>query len=191
MNLYYTLTEGRLPIPCADVLAWAMWFEQNHQARRVAHDACDGYRVSTVFLGLDHNFRGCGDPLLFETMVFLDSGETGDMDRYTTWAEAAAGHERIRSICARQWADARELTLATLRNALKRPEPKGDNMSRNAREGRFLGRWQGKAVRTRAPRSAGFPVATAAAQLVLRMRVGRRRALKAQQTLMEAANAEQ
>lgn len=57
-------------------------------------------RVSTVFLGLDHRF-GEGPPLVFETMVFggpLDQ----DVDRYTTWEEAEAGHavlvDRCRSI---------------------------------------------------------------------------------------------
>lgn len=52
--------------------------------------------VSTVFLGLDMSF-GDGDPLLFETMVFngpLDN----EMDRYSSWVEAEAGHE---SFCTR------------------------------------------------------------------------------------------
>ena len=46
-----------------------------------------------VFLGLDHSF-GSGPPLLFETMVFggpLDE----EMDRYTTWDEAEAGHKAM------------------------------------------------------------------------------------------------
>lgn len=36
------------------------------------------YRVSTVWLGIDHNW-GEGDPLIFETMVFAD---TPDPERY-------------------------------------------------------------------------------------------------------------
>ena len=47
--------------------------------------------VSTVFLGLDHGW-GDGPPVLFETLVFPD---TKRMDRYCTWDEAVAGHERI------------------------------------------------------------------------------------------------
>lgn len=46
--------------------------------------------VSTVFLGLDHNW-GDGPPLLFETMVFggpLDQ----EQERWSTWDEAEAGH---------------------------------------------------------------------------------------------------
>lgn len=49
--------------------------------------------VSTVWLGLDHQFGG-GPPLIFETMVFggpLDQ----EMDRYSTETEAVAGHETM------------------------------------------------------------------------------------------------
>lgn len=47
-------------------------------------------RVSTVFLGLDHNWRG-GDPILFETMVFID-GESFDQFRYHSLEDARAAH---------------------------------------------------------------------------------------------------
>ena len=63
------------------------------EAKRVALDRLpNGYSVSTVWMGLDHNF-GAGRPLIFETMVFSD-GLTGDVDcdRYSTEAEAMAGH---------------------------------------------------------------------------------------------------
>lgn len=46
--------------------------------------------VSTVFLGLDHGFGG--PPIVFETMVFTD-GKGGDMERYSTYDEAMAGHK--------------------------------------------------------------------------------------------------
>lgn len=46
--------------------------------------------VSTVFLGLDHNW-GRGPPLLFETLIF--GGPLHDeMWRYPTWDAAVAGH---------------------------------------------------------------------------------------------------
>ena len=50
--------------------------------------------VSTVFLGLDHQFQPEGPPLIFETMVF---GGTHDQwqERYSTWKEAEDGHARI------------------------------------------------------------------------------------------------
>ena len=52
----------------------------------------NGLFVSTVFLGLDHNF-GQGPPLIFETMVFPNEWWTDWMqDRYSTEEEAFSGH---------------------------------------------------------------------------------------------------
>ena len=74
-----------------DLMTWAEWFE--HADRRVALDKVGTVRVSTVFLGIDHNFGLGGPPLLFETMVFPHKGWTESaVDRYATWAEAEAGH---------------------------------------------------------------------------------------------------
>jgi len=56
--------------------------------------------VSTVFLGLDHGFGRPGPPILFETMVF--GGPMDDyQERYATWDEAEAGHERIVALARR------------------------------------------------------------------------------------------
>lgn len=61
-------------------------------AYRVARtELDDGRYVSTVFLGLDHQW-GEGPPLLFETMVFP---ECEDYERYATWDEAVAGHDQV------------------------------------------------------------------------------------------------
>ena len=56
----------------------------------------DGKKVSTVWLGLDHNF-GEGEPLIFETMVFPSEGDFSDVDveRYSTLEEAQKGHEEM------------------------------------------------------------------------------------------------
>jgi hypothetical protein len=53
----------------------------------------DGKWVSTVWLGINHNF-GVGPPIIFETMVFPSKDDFSqlDMDRYATLAEAEAGH---------------------------------------------------------------------------------------------------
>jgi hypothetical protein len=50
--------------------------------------------VSTVWLGIDHNFFGAGPPLIFETMIF---GGRYDEEqwRWSTLDEARAGHARI------------------------------------------------------------------------------------------------
>jgi len=85
------ILEGREPVACADVIAWARWFEGAD--RQVADSFRDDVRVSTVFLGLDHNFWGYGPPVLFETMVFM--GETSiQCERYATWDQAEEGHKR-------------------------------------------------------------------------------------------------
>jgi len=64
-----------------------------------ASDPEIGYRVSTVWLGLDHQWNG-GDPLIFETMVFGDNWNDVDQVRYTTEAEAAAGHADMVTLVA-------------------------------------------------------------------------------------------
>lgn len=53
----------------------------------------NGSVVSTVFLGLDHNFTEVGDPVLWETMVFGEDG--GEIClRYSSEEEAIQGHDR-------------------------------------------------------------------------------------------------
>jgi hypothetical protein len=50
-------------------------------------------RVSTVWLGLDHNWNPHGPPLIFETMVFENGTIFDDfMCRYSTLAQAQRGH---------------------------------------------------------------------------------------------------
>lgn len=92
------------------LMRWAQWFadrdrEGGVDPRRVAETFTELHRVSTVFLGLDHQF-GKGPPLVFETMVFQRGGYPSralhgmivhdDLDdecwRYATWDDAVAGH---------------------------------------------------------------------------------------------------
>jgi len=55
-------------------------------------------RVSTVWLGLNHNFWG-GPPLIFETMIFWfwpdQHEEDQDQWRYPTEEAALAGHDQV------------------------------------------------------------------------------------------------
>jgi hypothetical protein len=85
---YYILVD-RVPF-AVDVLTWGKWF-RNFDNRRVAQDHIGKVRISTVFLGLDHNMRASGDPILFETMIF-----GGPLDhqqwRYCTYSDAERGH---------------------------------------------------------------------------------------------------
>jgi len=93
--MYYVLKDKKA-IPVSDVIYWGKWFEKNDD-RIVKQETLDnGLWVSTVFLGIDHNF-GFGKPLLFETMVFKskDNLDEIDMDRYSTWTEAEKGHKKL------------------------------------------------------------------------------------------------
>jgi hypothetical protein len=123
MGQYFKLI-GKMAVQCDTLLEWAEWMEVN--SRRVANDEIEGIRVSTVFLGLNHDFSGKGDPLLFETMVFLPDGSTGTMWRYFTWAEAEAGHKEILDSVKQQLANVEIVTLEALRK-LTKPEIKSGN----------------------------------------------------------------
>ena len=84
----YILDEHDNPIPEPDLIQWAKW--RNTADVRIASDSINGVTVSTVFLGLDHQWEG-GPPLIYETMIF---GGVHDefQERYSTRDEAIAGH---------------------------------------------------------------------------------------------------
>jgi hypothetical protein len=65
----YILDENGVPRQEPDLIKWAKWFE-NHGDRRVAETTVGEVWISTVFLGIDHNFSGEGPPILWETMTF-------------------------------------------------------------------------------------------------------------------------
>jgi hypothetical protein len=74
--------------------------------RRVALDEVDGYRISTVWLGIDHSLGG-PVPIIFETMIFDDTGEGREFDqwqdRYATEAQAIAGHDQVVAMVREPW----------------------------------------------------------------------------------------
>ena len=92
----YLLDKNHKPYKVDDVLEWGRGFE-SIENRRVALYKKDGIRISTVFLGLDHNYCDTGTPLLFETMVFDEAGGPLDqtMERCSTWEQAEKQHEKI------------------------------------------------------------------------------------------------
>jgi hypothetical protein len=111
MILAYILggDDGHTPMPCDDLVAWSRWF--GRADRTVAYTQQGDVWVSTVFLGLDHGFGRKGPPVLFETMTFrgtttvdigarqrvIPDASDGDreMERYSTWDDALAGHAAI------------------------------------------------------------------------------------------------
>jgi hypothetical protein len=115
MNGRYILI-GQTPVPCEDLFEWGRWMQN---ADRVVLSTTVGeWRVSTVFLGLDHQLGDGGPPILFETMIFLTAAErrpneslddlfrrirpleeaadqelVGYQRRYSDWIAAESGHE--------------------------------------------------------------------------------------------------
>jgi hypothetical protein len=96
MPLRHYILDGKTPVEEPDFLIWSEWFMTTDRTVRRSlgwevGEGIEGVEVSTVFLGMDHNFWDEGPPLLFETMVFggpLDSRLT----RCSTWEEAEDQH---------------------------------------------------------------------------------------------------
>lgn len=115
MSRYFGLDPDKhlVPVP---LLAWADAYE-NIAHRRVAFTKREKVAVSTVFLGLNHQF-GDGPPLVFETLI-MGGRYNGWMERYSTWDNALLGHRRA---------------------CLLVFPPTPATPSRNKREGRYLAR---------------------------------------------------
>lgn len=79
----------------ATLMEWGRWCEldPNESGRRIEATVIGDARVSTVFLGIDHNWRDSGPPILFETMIF--GGEHDEyQDRCCTYDEAKVMHTK-------------------------------------------------------------------------------------------------
>lgn len=109
----YLLDENNNPYPEPDLYKWAEGFDELENSGRKyvgsntytlrGHDIL----VSTVFLGIDHSFAFglAAQPVLFETMVFAGDifpEMDGYTERYSTYAEAQAGHTET-NITVRRW----------------------------------------------------------------------------------------
>jgi hypothetical protein len=97
MPAHYMLDADGTPRRCDDVMTWARWFETADRTIAQDRDEAPGAPavcVSTVFLGLDHDWFGPGPPILWETLVFggpLD----GEMKRYRSRDDAIVGHQEM------------------------------------------------------------------------------------------------
>lgn len=111
MYMYLLAEDGRTPVLIDDeddavrVRRWGCGMKELRRTKGMRVALTEGlgrdgkYRVSTVFLGLDHSFSFGKDlpPVLFETMVFHadTGGRDYDCERYHTWEEAEAGHAAV------------------------------------------------------------------------------------------------
>lgn len=92
------------------VQQWVHDIEQGNNKIVKQETLFNGFWVSTIFLGIDHNFGRGGRPLIFETMVanqnwigkFWNWLGKSDWEsyqvRYATEEEALAGHERAKKL---------------------------------------------------------------------------------------------
>lgn len=89
----YILVNGE-PVVCDDYTKWGKWFQSSPE-RVVKQEEIGPFKISTVFLGMDHNWGG-GSPLLFETMIFGggDSDLNEWQDRCGTLDAAKEMHAR-------------------------------------------------------------------------------------------------
>jgi hypothetical protein len=96
---HYILDEHDQPVP-VDLLTWGRW-SADFDNRRVASWVAVNPRrpdcpihVSTVFLGINHNWDPAGPPLLFETMIFAAGYEIDKTTaRAATMTEARVKHD--------------------------------------------------------------------------------------------------
>jgi hypothetical protein len=107
---YAVLSEDGEVMEC-DVASWAQFLEKGRAQRILVQEHLpNGYLISTIFLGLNHQYFRDAPPLWFETMIFSPpTGQksliTGKEDRlgpevfcerYSTLSEALAGHQRAK-----------------------------------------------------------------------------------------------
>jgi hypothetical protein len=113
----YILDEDGNPRLVHSVREWAEWFEHSHQSkgkdcRILQQDHIGKVFISTVFLGLDHNYYDDGPPVLWETMIFHDMPESAldqYMQRYCTRDEAIIGHMKAVELVKQSDKDLQEL----------------------------------------------------------------------------------
>lgn len=96
--MYYKLDENKNAVPCS-MKEWASQLEEMREKNKkhVDETTINGKWVSTVWLGLDHQFYETGKhPHIFETMIHDEKADKwmNYEERYSTWQEAEEGHKR-------------------------------------------------------------------------------------------------
>lgn len=76
------------------LMEWAaLLADSNLGYKRVAEDHVDDLWISTVWLGLDHGFEAESPPLIFETMVFIETPDgKSDMREQLCWRYSNEAH---------------------------------------------------------------------------------------------------
>lgn len=95
--MWYSLDENNQPYPVTtEEMIENSSFREKLVVKQETVILSDlNYRVSTVFLSLDHNW-GDGLPVLWETMIFTNDLNLNQyQERYTSYADALARHNQI------------------------------------------------------------------------------------------------
>lgn len=69
MTLAYYILVDKKVVEVKDILEWAKFFGSPDRFLK-DETFSNGMKVSTIFLGIDHNWSNEGPPIVFETMVF-------------------------------------------------------------------------------------------------------------------------
>ncbi len=96
MKIYYTLDEENNVVPC-DLIEWGTFLKSKKKI--VKQEYVGDKWISTVFIGLGHNWEEDGELHVFETMVFNRKkgqplGSEIYCERYGTYQAALEGHKR-------------------------------------------------------------------------------------------------
>lgn len=93
MNDKFILDETGNVKPESDLLRWGKWMQRGN--RVVKKETIGDVEVSTVFLGMNHNYNKEGPPIIWETMVFGGSHDQ-EQDRCSgTREQAEALHKKM------------------------------------------------------------------------------------------------
>jgi hypothetical protein len=130
---YYILID-KITVP-STFQGWCDWCEAYWDSgdRIVAYTKTDIIEVSTVFLGINHNFRFDGSaPLLFETMAFhkLDAPrkvfnlevewDGQECMRCSTWEEAELQHRlMVTEVISKEYLGTREQLISMVEDIIK------------------------------------------------------------------------
>src|SRR5262245_21922827 len=93
-----------------DLLEWGRRME-DIEYKRVAETTLGDYWISTVWLGIDHNWMRQGPPIIFETMIFDRSPEvtlTEDLSLRLRMAIGMVPEEEQLPLAGSQWRYATE-----------------------------------------------------------------------------------
>src|SRR5258708_1038560 len=96
MTDYYKLDENNIVQPSSlDEYKTFVHDKPPYAHKQGFKTSIDDWWVSTIFMGIDHNFYDTLRPIVFETMVFHKKDIPLNYQvRYTTYSESEEGHAK-------------------------------------------------------------------------------------------------